>query len=119
MTPTDRTSPPSTPKAVQDCRELLLWLIPQLDKLPRNRRYTLGARLEERILAILESLVAAAYSRDKHALLLQANRDLEVGRHLWRLCFDLQGIPLKGYEHGSRLMLELGRQIGGWTKASQ
>lgn len=119
MSPTDRATSPSTPKAVQDCRELLLWLIPQLDKLPRNRRFTLGARLEDRILTILESLVAAAYTRDKRALLMQANRDLEVGRHLWRLCFDLQGVSLKAYEHGSRLMLELGKQIGGWARANR
>ncbi len=33
---------PSVPKAVQDCRALLLWIIPHLDKLPRNRRFTLG-----------------------------------------------------------------------------
>jgi hypothetical protein len=26
---------PSVPQAVQSCHELLLWLIPQLDKFPR------------------------------------------------------------------------------------
>jgi hypothetical protein len=109
----------STPKAIQDCRELLLWMIPHLDKLPRNRRYTLGDKLENRVLCVLESLVSAAYTRDKRSLLVQANRDLEVCRHLWRLCFDFKGVSVKGYEHGSKLMLELGRQIGGWTKASQ
>jgi hypothetical protein len=33
-----------TPQAVQACHELLLWLIPQLDKFPRARRFTLGVR---------------------------------------------------------------------------
>ncbi len=28
---------PSVPQAVQTCHELLLWLIPQLDKFPRVR----------------------------------------------------------------------------------
>jgi hypothetical protein len=51
---------PSTPKAVQDCRDLLLWMIPHLDKLPKNRRYTLGEKLENRVLTVLESLVSAA-----------------------------------------------------------
>lgn len=46
---------PSTPKAVEDCRALLLWMIPQLDKLPRVRRYTLGEKLENRLLMVLES----------------------------------------------------------------
>jgi hypothetical protein len=94
-------------------------MIPHLDKLPRNRRYTLGEKLENRILAVLESLVSAAYTQKKYALLFQANRDLEVCRHLWRLCYDFRGIPIKSYEHGSRLMFELGKQIGGWLKASR
>jgi hypothetical protein len=35
--------PASVPQAVQSCHELLLWLIPQLDKFPRVRRF-LGSR---------------------------------------------------------------------------
>lgn len=108
----------SVPKAVEDCRDLLLWMIPHLDKLPRSRRFTLGDKLEVRLLTILETLVSAAYSHNKRQFLIQANRDLEVCRHLWRLCFDLRTIPSKSYEHGIRLMLELGKQIGGWLKAS-
>ena len=45
----NKPAKPSTPKAVEDCRELLLWMIPHLDKFPRNRRYTLGEKLENRV----------------------------------------------------------------------
>jgi hypothetical protein len=31
-----------TPQAVRDCHELLAWMIPQLDRFPRSRRFTLG-----------------------------------------------------------------------------
>ncbi len=34
------------PQAVQLCHDLLLWLIPHLDKFPRTRRFTLRDRLE-------------------------------------------------------------------------
>lgn len=34
----------NTPQAVQDCHEILLWLIPHLDKFPRHRRFTIGER---------------------------------------------------------------------------
>lgn len=40
--------PATVPQAVQSCHELLLWLIPQLDKFPRVRRFTLGERIEMR-----------------------------------------------------------------------
>ncbi|MBI3576327.1 MAG: hypothetical protein HY083_11855 [Gammaproteobacteria bacterium] len=48
------------PQAVQLCHELLLWLIPHLDKFPRTRRFTLGERLESGLLVVLEHLVEAA-----------------------------------------------------------
>lgn len=92
-------------------------MIPHLDRLPKNRRYTLGEKLENRILTVLESLVSAAYTGNKRFFLSQANRDLEVCRHLWRLCHDFRAVSTNSYEYGSKLMFGLGRQIGGWLKA--
>ena len=107
------------PHAVQSCHELMLWLIPQLDKFPRLRRFTLGEQLEKGMLEVLESLVEAAYSRDKRSALRRANLKLQVVRHLWRLCHDLKVISGKRYEHGARLLVDLGRQVGGWQRSQQ
>jgi hypothetical protein len=107
----------SLPKAVQDCHTLLIWLIPVLDNFPRNRRFTLGERLESGLLEILECLVEAAYARNKRDLLKLANSRLAVIRHLWRMAYELQTIPAKRYEHGARLLENLGKQIGGWLKS--
>ncbi|MEB4591474.1 diversity-generating retroelement protein Avd [Candidatus Thiothrix sp. Deng01] len=115
----DKKQPSSSvPQAVHDCRNLIKWMIPHIDKLPRNRRFTLGERLENRLLLILESLVTAAYVPNKRSFLFQANRDLAVCRHLWRLCYDFRAIPLNSYQFGGKLMLELGKQVGGWMKAA-
>ena len=111
------TNKPNTPQAVQRCHDLIVWLIPQLDHFPRARRFTLGDRLESRLLDILEDLVEAAYSRQKAGALTRANRRLEVVRHLWRIALELKTIPLKRYEYGIKLMDELGRQLGGWLKS--
>jgi hypothetical protein len=99
---------------------LLLWLIPQLDKFPRLRRYTLGERLETGLLEVLELVVEAAYSRGnaKPAALQRANLRLEVLRHLWRLAHELQTISTRRYEHGAGLIDDLGRQVGGWLRSS-
>lgn len=70
------------PKAVQDCHNLLIWLIPLLDDFPRNRRFTLGERLEASLIEILELLVEAAYARNKRDILKRANLRLAVVRHL-------------------------------------
>jgi hypothetical protein len=105
------------PGAVQACHELLAWVIPLLDQFPRSRRFTLGERIERGLLEVLEHLVGAAYSRDKRELLARANRRLSVNRHLWRLSLELKVIGLRRYEHGPRLMDDLGRQIGAWLRS--
>jgi hypothetical protein len=105
------------PQAVQDCHNLIIWLIPHLDKFPRNRRFTLGDRIETAILGVLETLVEAAYSRNRRPLLKQANVQLAVVRHLWRAAYELKVIPVKRFEHGAKLTDELGRQIGGWLRS--
>jgi hypothetical protein len=79
----------TVPQAVQSCHELLQWLIPQLDKFPRSRRFTLGERIEAGLLEVLELLVEAAYTRNKDTSLRRANLKLEVVRPLWRI-----GIPI-------------------------
>ena len=53
----------------------------------------------------------------KRGLLAQANSQLDVVRHLWRLAFELETIPARRYQHGARLMEALGQQIGGWRKS--
>ncbi len=108
---------PSTPQAIHDCHQILLWIIPVLDQFPRSRRFTLGERIESGLLYVLECLIEAAYTRAKNTPLVQANRRLEVVRHLWRLAYELKTISLRRYELGIKQLLDLGRQIGGWEKS--
>lgn len=109
----------TTPQAVQACHELLHWLIPQLDKFPRNRRFTLGEKLETGLIQLLEHLVEAAYSRAKQEPLKRANLRLATLRHLWRLAHELQVVSTRRFAHGAGLIDDLGRQIGGWLRSHQ
>ena len=105
------------PQAVQATHEALGWVIPVLDRFPRNRRFTLGERIEGRLLEVLELLIEATYLRGNDRPLRAANHKLAVVRHLWRLAYELQVIPLKPYRDGSERFVDIGRQIGGWQKA--
>lgn len=107
------------PKALQDCHALMAWMVPQIDSFPRARRHSLGARIEEGLLFVLEKLVEATYSQARQSALRAANLRLEVVRHLWRLAFELKAVAMKSWAHGVELTLSLGRQIGGWEKASR
>lgn len=105
--------------AVLECHILLAWIIPQIDRMPRQRRFTLGERLETLLLQVLENLIEAAYSRAAAKQLQRANLKLDVARHIWRLAEQLEAIPRKQYASGSEKMVGLGRQIGGWRRQQE
>ena len=65
----------------------------------------------------LDSLIEASYTHNKQQALQRANLRLESARHLWRLSYELKAIATRRYEHGARLMNDVGRQIGGWLRS--
>ena len=69
--------PATVPQAVQSCHELLLWLIPQLDKFPRSRRFTAARR------AVMRSASSTAASSSwLKVSILERSRDLPKDR-IW------------------------------------
>ena len=105
--------------AVEACYQLVLWLIPVLDRLPRKQKFQLGDRLQTTALDVLDTLVEAAYTRERTTLLQRANLGLEKLRFWVRLAKDLQLMDFKQYEHAARLIDALGRQVGGWLRAER
>lgn len=99
--------------------EFLIWIVPKIEKFPRNLRFTLGERLEQRILAVLETLIRARYSRNRLNLLEAANTELDVILYLLRAAHDLKALPTKAYGMTSEKLLAIGVQLGGWKRASQ
>ena len=105
--------------AVEGAYQLLLWLVPVLDGLPRRQKFQLGDRLQTAAQDVLDRLVEAAYSRDRADLLRQANLGLEKLRFGLRLAHDLTLLDFRRYEHAARLVDALGRQLGGWQRAER
>lgn len=65
--------------------DLILWIIPVLEKFPRSQKFLLGDRMETQLLDIQDLLIQAAYSAKKIGFLYQANIKLEQLRYLVRL----------------------------------
>jgi hypothetical protein len=110
---------PQEKPVIQKMYDLIKWLIPQIAKLPRSHKFTLGDRITNLALDTLDLLVQAVYTRRKLELLKQANLNLERLRYMIRLCYDLKLFSLKGYEYVSREINEVGKQVGGWIKQQQ
>ncbi len=96
--------------------DLILWLIPQLEKFPKSQRFLLGDRVETNLLDIMELIIQAIYTKDKASSLSEANLKLEKLRYLIRLTTDLKYLSIKKYEYVSTRLNEIGSEIGGWLK---
>ena len=96
--------------------DLLRWLIPVTVKFPRTHRFVLAARLQETALRFQERLIEAARSPQPIPILAEADTDLVKLRLYLRLCRDLELIRFNQYEHGQRLVNEVGRLMGGWRE---
>ena len=62
-----------TGAAIEAHYQFLLWLGPTLEKFPKDKRFTLGDRIQNQALDILEALIEATYTRDRVLHLRRAN----------------------------------------------
>jgi hypothetical protein len=62
-----------TGPAVEAHYQFLTWLMPTVEKFPRSHRFTIGDRVQNTALDVLEALIEATYTRDRLQHLQQAN----------------------------------------------
>ena len=105
-------------RVISDFYDFALYLSQRIERFPRHHRYALGQSIEQRLQLILGLLLRAKYSADKHALLHEANMELQVLRFQVRMAHDLKALSHNSHGHGSRQLLSIGGQIGNWIKSS-
>jgi 23S rRNA-intervening sequence protein len=113
MTDTARRTGP----AVEAHYQLLNWLMPTIGRFPREQRFLLGDCIQSTALDVLEALIEATYTCDRRAHLARANLGLEKLRFFFRLAFDRRHLDARRYEHAARQIDQLGRLVGGWSRA--
>ncbi len=107
-------NPPKELPIIQKTYDLILWYVPHLNRLPRDHKFMLGNRLIEGMYELLEGLIEARYASEKLPQLESLNSLLDVIRYQTRLLKDFDLLDLRRYEFVSRLIDEIGRNLGGW-----
>ena len=110
----------SAPAVVQKAYEAMLWIVPKAAKFDRIFRFTVGDRLVNHSIDLVELLAAAAYASRGHprnGLLERANQKLNGLRYVLRAARDLHLLSAESYGHAAGLLEEVGRMLGGWRKS--
>lgn len=113
---------PAAPKAspiFTQTYDLLRWLIPNTLNFPKSQRGVLARRLQYHSFALYELLVDAAMSDTPEDTLREADRTLTKLRLYLRLSQELGLLQRGQYEHVSKMVVEIGRLLGGWLKKTR
>jgi len=98
--------------------DLSLEIHSRVNNFPRVHRYSIGEKIKDIGLNLLDLIVKANSARDKTACLEEAEVILEKLKIYARLCFDLKILGGKSFEFLTRKMDEIGRQLNKWKEWS-
>jgi len=106
-------------KLFQKNYDLLRWLYPAVNHMPKSQRFVLGNRMETLGLGILEATIGLT-ERDsrivRHRILVR----IQQLQTLVRLSKDLSFLSFKQYEHASSILEEMRHLLqtggGAWIK---
>lgn len=115
------TQPEATTPIFTKTYDFLAWLIPLTNNFPRAHRHTVTCRLADAALDFHERLIEANSLRANARIqrLDAADAQLDKVRSYLRLAHHWRWMSLGQYEHGGRMVAELGRLLGGWQKLTR
>ncbi|MEZ4984594.1 MAG: diversity-generating retroelement protein Avd [Saprospiraceae bacterium] len=104
---------------VQKSYDLLKETVLTANGFPRSQKFTLGDRLQNQATDLMDNYIRALYAprEAKRALLDEANIQLEILRHYYRLAYDLGLYNSVRYKHFAEIIQHIGRMTGGWIKS--
>jgi hypothetical protein len=104
------------PPLVVEMEDLCVWVLERVAKFSRDHRFTVGDRLIDVCLGVVDDLVEASFIRDKVAVLARASRGLTRARTLVRIAHRMRLLSESQRTYFAERSEEIGRRIGGWTK---
>lgn len=97
--------------------QTLDWILSTVERFPKDVRFSLGDRIANGAIDIVELIVEAIYARERSHTLNRINLSIEKLRVLFRITHDRRIISVRQYEYISKALNESGRMAGGWKKS--
>ncbi len=101
-------------KVIVEAQELAKELLPVVARFPRAHRYTLGDRIEGRMLDVIELLDQARFGRKRREALEEAGTRVQSIASLIRLACDLRLMSQGQYGTLADRVMDVGKQVWGW-----
>lgn len=90
-----------------------------LKQFPKSEKFALAADIKRCMHLILERTIEASKKYYKKTTLQELDVEIAKLKAYLRLSFELGYLPQKKYEIWSKLVVEIGKMLGGWMKSIQ
>lgn len=102
----------------QKIYDMILYGNQCLKQFPKAEKFILAAEIRQSMYRLLRLVVETNKKYYKKTTAQQLDVELDILRTYIRLASDksMKYLPLRKYEHWSKLLNEIGRMIGGWMK---
>lgn len=99
--------------------DMLAWLTDHLENWPRTQRFFLAREVMTSASAFYQLLLQARKvpASERGQVLLQADVRLEMLKAFLRLGHDKRYMSVGQYAHVSKMLVEIGSELGGWRKS--
>lgn len=88
-----------------------------INRLPKHEQLSLGSQIRNCQCEIMRLCVSVRRKHHKKTTARDLDIEMDLLRHLYRLCFSLRYINVDRYEAVSIKLSEIGRMVGGLIKS--
>lgn len=89
-----------------------------LRQFPKSEKFGMAADIKNSMHKVLELIIVANKKYYKKTTLQELDVEVAKLRTFIRLAKDMQFLPIKKYEVWSKLIVEIGKMVGGWIKST-
>ncbi len=110
--------PPAVPSALLKCKIAYSFWFKSFNDFPKAHRYTLGGKIEDYFLSLLENIFISIYLKPEQKLikLIIAISKLDGVKFFLQIAWENKCIPNEKYLKLSSDLEEIGKMLGGWKK---
>jgi hypothetical protein len=92
--------------------------VPIQRNFPKSERFSLGQKIDQLFIALMETLRKASFSQinSKVSLLGEALLNIDSLRFFVQLCWELKLIPNNQFSFIGKDIENIGKMVGGWRK---
>ena len=103
----------------QKSYDFLVWAFNKTEGFPKSKRFSIGQRLESRLLDLVTGLNRLQYTKNNEKLVQSISATFDEIKLILKICYDTKLLSHSSFVFTVEKCDEIGAMIGGLLKASE